>query len=643
MTDKRFHYSYDKEELMSRRGFHGRFLRVDLTTGSIWLDDFEEDFYRLHVGGRAVVAYYLLKETPPGIDPFSPENLLIFAPGILTGTSLQGSGRHGIGAKSPLTGAIASSEAGGWWGTELKRAGIDGLVVSGRAQEPVYLSIMDGEVAIHGAKHLWGQKTAQVERAIRKELGDNKIRVAQIGLAGENLVRFAAIINDFNRAAGRAGLGAVMGSKNLKAVAVRGTQRFGVADNKKVLGVSRWLGQNYKELSRWRIDMGTPATVLISNKAGALPTRNFQEPIFEHAEDVSGETMHASYIIDRDTCAVCPIRCKQVVEIDDGKYTVDPVYGGPEFETLATFGPHCGNGDLAAICKANELCAAYGLDTISTGGVIGFVMECFAKELLSEEATGGFSIHFGDGESIVQAVEMIAHMQGFGKKMAMGAAHLAQEIGPDAEALLMTVKKLEMPYHEPRFKFAIGLGYTVAPVGADHMMNVHDTNYLENGAGLKRLEALDIKMGPQPLDSLAEEKVRAFTYEVNWQHFQDTAVTCMFFPYQYYHLAEALCGATGWEIDAHDVITIGERANTLTRLYNIREGIDAKQDRLPKRFFQGFTEGPLRGVAPTPRQLETAKRTYYELMGWDPETGIPTAERLQKLGLDWAVGVLSKG
>jgi aldehyde:ferredoxin oxidoreductase len=268
-------------------------------------------------------------------------------------------------------------------------------------------------------------------------------------------------------------------------------------------------------------------------------------------------------------------------------------------------------------------------------------MECFEEGLLSEKDTGGFGIRFGDGEAIVRAVEMIAHSEGFGRKMAMGAAHLAQEIGPEAEALLMTVKKLEMPYHEPRFKFAIGLGYTVAPVGADHMMNVHDTNYLENGAGLKRLEALEVEIDPQPLDSLAEEKVRAFTHEVNWQHFQDTAVTCMFFPYQYYHLADALSGATGWDVDAHDVITIGERANTLTRLYNVREGITAEQDRLPKRFFKAFTEGPLRGVAPTPEQMEKARRIYYELMGWDPETGVPSAERLQKLDLDWAVEILS--
>ena len=632
MQEIKFTYAYTPDLLKSARGFHGRILQVDLTSGEIWLDEHPEEFYRTLVGGRAVIAYYLLKETSQNVEALSPENLLIFAPGILTGTSLPGSGRHGIGGKSPLTGAIASAEAGGWWGGELKRAGLDGIVIRGRAKAPVYLSIMNGEVVIRDAARLWGKSTGETQKTLRQELGDEKLRTAVIGLAGENLVRFAAIMHDVNRAAGRSGLGAVMGSKNLKAIAVRGKNTFGIADKGAVLEVSRWLGENYKTLSKWRIDMGTPATILNLNKVGALPTRNFQEPVFEHADSISGERMHATVLTDRDTCNVCPIRCKQVVELNNDEYNVDPIYGGPEFETMASFGSNCGVGDINAICKANELCNAYGLDTISTGSTIAFVMECFQKGLLSESDTDGFRVDFGDARAMLKAIELIAHQEGFGQMMALGSAELARRLGRGSEELVMAVKNLETAYHDPRLKFALGLGYAVAPVGADHMMNIHDTSYLENGVGLNRVKALGITE-PVPLRSLDDRKVEIFYYEVSWQHFQDCAVMCMFFPYQYHHLAQALSGVTGWSIDIREMLKVGERASTLCRLFNLREGLTARDDKLPKRFYQAFETGPLSGVAPDRDQMDQARRRYYELMGWDPEDGIPTNKRLAELNI----------
>ncbi len=632
MQEIKFTYSYTPDRLQSARGFHGRILQVDLTSSEIWLDEKSDDFYRTLVGGRAVVAYYLLSETSQNVEALSPENLLIFAPGILTGTSLPGSGRHGIGGKSPLTGAIASTEAGGWWGAELKRAGLDGIVIRGCAKAPVYLSVINGEVAIRGSAHLWGKSTAETQKILRQELGEEKLRTAVIGVAGENLVRYAAVMHDVNRAAGRSGLGAVMGSKNLKAVAIRGKHTFGIADKSAVLEVSRWLGENYKTLSKWRIDMGTPATILNLNKVGALPTRNFQEPVFEHADLISGERMHATVLTDRDTCNICPIRCKQVVELNDDKYHVDPIYGGPEFETMASFGSNCGVGDINAICKANELCNAYGLDTISTGSTIAFVMECFQKGILSESDTDGFRVDFGDASAMLQAIELIAHQIGFGRSMALGSAELARRLGRGAEELVLAVKNLETAYHDPRLKFALGLGYAVAPVGADHMMNVHDTNYLENGAGLNRVKAMGISE-PVPLRSLDDRKVEIFYYEVSWQHFQDCAVMCMFFPYQYHHLAQALSGATGWSIDIREMLQVGERASTLCRLFNLREGLTVRDDVLPKRFYQAFETGPLTGVAPQRDQISQARRRYYELMGWDPEYGVPSAKRLAELNI----------
>ena len=294
----KFHYPYNREELEKSRGFHGRVLRVDLTTKKFWLDTFDESFFRALVGGRSLIAYYLLKETPKNLDALSPENLLIYAPGVLTGTMLPGSGRHAVGAKSPLTGAIASSEAGGWWGSELKRAGLDGLVISGRASSPVYLTIINGEATIRDAVHLWTRETKDVQLMLEEELDEKRIRVAQIGIAGENLVKFACILHDISRSAGRAGLGAVMGSKNLKAVAVRGKEPVHLAEKEKVQEVARWLGDNYKTLSRWRIDMGTPATIATLSHLGSLPTKNYRDGIFDGADAISGETMHSTVLRD---------------------------------------------------------------------------------------------------------------------------------------------------------------------------------------------------------------------------------------------------------------------------------------------------------------------------------------------------------
>ncbi|MFN2168460.1 MAG: aldehyde ferredoxin oxidoreductase N-terminal domain-containing protein, partial [Anaerolineae bacterium] len=313
-------------------GTHGKILHVDLNSGEIRIEYPPEEVYQLLVGGRALVAYLLLRDLPPGIDPLSPDNLLIFAPGIMQGSNLPGAGRHGVGGKSPLTGALGSSEVGGWWGHEFKWAGFDALVVHGRAESPVYLWIHDGKAEIRPAGHLWGLLTAPTEAAIRDELGDDQVRVAQIGPAGENLVRYAAVMHDINRAAGRNGMGALMGSKNLKAVAVRGTQPPPVADRARVTAVARWFGQNYKELMSWAaagIGRGTQDSLPNWAAAGGLPTRNFGQAVFEEAELLSGERNYKMFLKGRDTCQACPVSCKQVFENqdEDPARRLDPAYG----------------------------------------------------------------------------------------------------------------------------------------------------------------------------------------------------------------------------------------------------------------------------------------------------------------------------
>jgi aldehyde:ferredoxin oxidoreductase len=624
-------------------GTYGKILHINLTNGASHVEQPGDDFYRLLVGGRAVIAYFLLRELSPNIDPLGQDNILVFAPGIMQGTNFPGAGRHSVGGKSPLTGAIASSEAGGWWGHEFKHTGYDALIIHGRAEKPVYLWIKNGEVEIRPAEHLWGLTTASVQAMLRTELGDDHIRVAQIGPAGENLVLFSAVMHDVNRAAGRNGLGALMGSKNLKAVAVRGTLSPSIAVRPRLTDVARWLGKNYKELAAWAaIGRGTQDSLMNWGYRGGLPTRNYSQPEFTNRELLSGERNYRMFLKDRDTCQACPIRCKQVFQNDDENPArkLDPVYGGAEYEGMASLGPYCGVEDNLAVLKANELCNANGLDVISTGASIAFVMECFEHNILTSEDTGGLEFRWGDGGLLVRAVEMIARRQGFGNVLAEGVARMSKKFGPQTESYNLTVKGQELPMHEPRLKHALGLGYAIAPVGADHMMNMHDTDFVAEGDSLKRVNsALKTPVGPVSNTVLNEDKMQIFYNEVNWMHFQDCAVNCDFYPYDYSQMAEALSGVTGVEYAIQDVLDVGERAQTLSRLFNLREGFTSDDDRIPKRVMKAFESGPLAGVEISPESFNWARRRFYELMSWDPDTGTPSQRRLLELHLDKFIDV----
>lgn len=620
-------------------GTHGKILHINLSTGEHQIERPPDEFYRLLVGGRAVVAYFLLRDLPPYTDPLSPDNRLIFAPGIMQGTNFPGGGRHGVGGKSPLTGAIGSSEAGGWWGHEFKRAGFDALVIQGRAKSPVYLWIKNGEVELRPAEHLWGQLTHPVEVAIRQELGDDRVRVAQIGPAGENQVLFSAVMHDVNRAAGRNGLGAVMGSKNLKAVAVRGTLNVPVQTRQRVTEISKWLGENYQTLASWATapGRGTQDSLAWWGHHGALPTQNFSLPMWEERVNLTGERNYEMFFKDRDTCQACPITCKQVFEHEsDNPYQkLNPEYGGPEYEAMAALGALCKVSDNLAVSKANELCNAYGMDAISCGASVAFVMECFEKGILTRADTGGLDFRWGDANLLVKAVELMAQREGFGAVLADGVARMSERFGPATAEFNITVKKQELPMHEPRLKKALGVGYAIAPVGADHMMNMHDTDLAYESEALKRVNSvLEKPIGPQRTSDLGEDKLQAFHAEVNWMHFQDCAVNCHFYVYTYDHMAEALSGVTGVEYTRQDVLNVGARAQTLSRLFNLREGFTADDDKLPKRVRTAFKEGPLAGIEISDESFNWAKRRYYELMKWNAETGVPSAECLRELELE---------
>ena len=615
--------------LKGNSAYAGRMLRINLSTREIWVEEHGDAFYRKWIGGRGVILYYLMRETPANLDPLGPENLLIFAPGLLTGTILPGAGRHAVGAKSPLTGALASSEAGGWFGAELKRAGFDGLVVSGKAQHPVYIYIHDGDIEIRDADHLWGKQTADCQEMIRAELKDEKVRIAQIGPGGENGVLYASIMHDVSRAAGRSGLGAVMGSKNLKAVAVRGTMKVGLANDALMKKTTKWITSNYKKMMGWAISNGTSGSVLFNHDAGATGVRNYQNAALEGVEKVDAGTLHPMMVKDRDTCYRCPVRCKLVVSWDE-KPKIDERYGGPEYETIGGFGPLCGINDPVIVAKANERCAAYGLDTISTAGTIAFTMNCVQEGLI--EGFDPLPV-FGNGESLLRCIELITTRSGLGAWMAEGSYRMAERIGEAAKPFLAVARKQEFPLHDPRLKQALGMGYALSATGADHMHNLNDTFATFDGGDVcQRLNEMGLET-PLALWGVSDHKIDAFYYETAFKNFLDSAVICHFYPYEYHHMVDALNGAGGWDVDADEINQIGERIIVMGRLYLLREGFTSKDDSLSARAFHRLKDGPIAAQSLTPAELEDALQRYYYRMGWT-HAGVPTQEVLSRLGLN---------
>lgn len=614
--------------------YNGKILRVDLSRGSTSAEELDEFFCRKYIGGAGFVAYYLLKELGQGVDPLSPENKLIFAAGPVTGVPLSGSGRYCVGAKSPLTGAYSKAESGGYWGAELKHAGYDAIIIEGKAEKPVYLWIHDGEVSLRDASHLWGMNTKETLRTIQAELGDSLIRVASIGLAGEHLVRFACIVNELHDTAGRSGMGAVMGSKNLKAIAVRGHQRPQVADPEHLRGFNQWLLANRPLWESFHL-FGTGAGMDRGVASGNLPIRNFRDGDFPDAKNISAEALKDTIRIKMESCYACSIRCKKVVKVE-GTYSVDPAYGGPEYETLASLGSNCGINDLKAIAKGNELCNAYSLDTISTGDVIAFAMECFENKLFTREETGGIELAFGNAEAMLKVIDMIARREGIGDLLADGSARAAQKIGKGAMEFSMQVKGLDIPMHEPRLKTALGLGYMINPHGADHQDNFHDM--MLSGRSLDRVKPLGV-LEPFPPDDLSPRKVSLFRYIHQERVLRDCLVLCNFVPYETEQVVDILAAVTGWNTGIIELMRVAERTLTMARLFNIREGFTADDDKLPNRFFQPKTSGALSTKYYDAEELEKAKSYYYTLMGWEAKTGIPTPEKLQELGIEWAAGL----
>lgn len=627
-------------------GYNGKILRVNLSTGKIKVEEPDELFYRTYMGGRAIAAYYLLKELKSGIDPLRRENKLIFATSVVTGAPFPGNSRFTVAAKSPMTGGYGESEAGGFWAAELKFSGYDAIIVEGRADKPVYLWIHDDKVEIRDASRCWGKTTGETDELVKEEVRDKRARVACIGPAAEKLVRFACIVNDVRHFSGRTGMGAVMGSKNLQAIAVRGKKKVEVKDFETVRREVRWFNENYKKnpCNSMLQDVGTSGIVGDMNALGILPTHNFREGYHEKAGEISGSTMRDTILIDREGCYACPVKCKRIVKVDS-PYVVDPMYGGPEYETIGALGSNCGIFDIKAVAKANELCNKFGMDTITTGHVISFAMECFEKGLLTKEDTGGIELTFGNSAAQHKLIEMVARQEGLGKILAQGTKRAAKIIGKGSEKFAIQVKGNEAAAHEPRGKFGLGLMYAVSPIGADHMQAEHDHLFAtEDIVSFQQVKALGL-LEPMDLFDLGPKKVRMMVYLHIFESIYDVLDLCKFtgVPFRTWRTANyvrLVSAITGWETSLWELMKVGERALNMLRCFNIREGFGRKDDTLPERFFQPLEGGPLKGKAIPKKEFEEAITVFYSMMGWDPETGIPTKAKLKELNIEWVADTI---
>jgi aldehyde:ferredoxin oxidoreductase len=604
-------------------GYTGKILRVDLSTGKTKTEPLSEELAKKYIGGIGLGIRLLMDNSKPGTDPFSPENPLVLTTGALTGTMGPGAG-NGIAfaSKSPATLGVGEAKSHGFFGADLKRAGFDAVIFEGKSDKPVYVWIDDDVVQLMDAKHLWGKSPQDTEERIREELGDYYVRVAAIGEAGEKLSRVACILNDQTRAAGRTGMGAVMGSKNLKAIAVRGTKDITVAKPDDFLEFVKMLHERMKgpATTKYRT-LGTPLNVLVHNSLGALPTRNFTNATFEGAEKVSGEYLNERFVARVIGCSSCAMRCEHIAVVPEGPYRGATTR--VEYEPLWALGPHCGVDRLDAIIKAMELCNYYGLDNLSTGNIIGFAMDCYENGILTKKDTDGIDLSFGNGDTVVQMVSKIGKREGIGDILAEGVKRAAQKFGKGAEKLANHIKGLEMTGYDIRGLKTAAIGYAVSFRGADH--NRHGAY----GIDLKgKVDRFKVEKGRGKMVIAIEDLYNVI----------DSLILCKFSRGTYYDTFEDLARyytlTTGIETSPEEVKMAGARIANLARVFNIREGLTRKDDHLPAKVMNTpIPEDTIsKGSYITQKELDFMLDDYYAARGWTKE-GVPTMETLKEVGL----------
>jgi len=615
---------------MAKAGFFGKILRVNLSEKKVSTSTLPDDLLKDYLGGRGIGARILYEENPPRVDPYSPENRFILFTSPTMGTSAPCCVKLSLVTKSPLSGTILMTLAGGFFGSAFKRTGYDGIIITGKAKEPVYLQIRDDRVEILNAKHLWGKDTLETQEILQSRIGSREAKVACIGPAGEKRVRYASVFSE-SHAFGRGGGGAVMGSKNLKAIIVKGTQKVPLADEqafedyiKEIILPKFRTSERVKKFGPY----GTPGVLAIVNSQGILPTRNYQKGVFEGAAAIDGEAVKEASI-KHETCYRCPVACKPHTRVESGEYAGYDTEG-PEYETLYAFGSNLGNSNLGSIIAANKLCQLYGVDTISIGNVIGFAMECFEKGILTKKNTEDLELRFGNHQNLLPLIKKIAFREGLGDILAEGVKRAAEKFGKGAHDYAMEVKGLEMSGYDPRGAKTMGIAYATSPRGGCHQRGL----IVQETFGL-----------PPFVDRFSTEgKGELARRKQDEAAVQDALGFCVFVsrgdPIGFPEMAEMFSLATGVSLTPADLLKAGERIWNIERLYNLREGFTGKDDYLPKRFLeQPMDQGPTKGhVVP----LDQLLKDYYQQRGWD-EKGRITPEKLEELGLKNLAFILPTG
>jgi len=593
-------------------GYADKVLWVNLTRGKAVTKPLEK-VTSVYIGGKGFGAKILFEGTRPKADPYDPESLLIFATGPVNGTQLSGAAKFCSVFKSPLTGIWGESQCGGYFAPQLKYAGYDMVVIHGISEKPVYLVIEDEKVELKDASYLWGKDAFETEEIIKKDHG-KEFQVVSIGPAGENLVRFACITHDRGRQFGRCGAGAVMGSKKLKAVAVKGSGTIEIAKPEKLDEFRKELNEKIRERLKSLTEYGTPAIMALTNATGTLPTRNWQEGEFEGFEEINAEAMKRKLVKRNKACYACAVACGKISKVETGPYAQTEVEG-PEYETLFALGSLCGNSNLESIAKANEICDRLGLDTISAGNVLAFAMECYEKRIITQKDTDGLALSFGNHEAIIAMLRKIAYKEGFGKILAEGVKRAAGIIGKGSEKFAVHVKGLEPPGYDPRGLKGVALAYAVSCRGACHLRHLA---YRPNLTGSHPFTE-------EKIDRLSYKGQAEMVKELeDFYAIVDSMVLCKFVclptigPILWQELAKLYYIITGIKVKKRDLILTAERINNLVRSFNLREGISRKEDALPERFMnEGLKKGASKGEVVRKKEFEKMLNEYYKIRGWD--------------------------
>jgi len=618
-------------------GYAGKILRINLETKKISNHELSKSLIKKYIGGSGFCSITLYNELNPGIDPLGKENKLYFATGPFTGTLWPQSSRYSVAAKSPLTGGWGESHSGGFWGPELKYAGYDGLIVEGSSEKPVYLSIDDDTVSICDASDVWGQPTHKTDERLKKELGQN-VKVASIGPAGENKVLVSCIMNDKHRAAARSGLGAVMGSKKLKAIVVRGSQGIRIYNTKEYTTVMKELHEKIiaDPFTDTKRKYGTTYLVEFMNEIGRLPSYNCQTSIFKHADKIGGEEISKNYLIKPSACFGCTQACGRLTTVKEGPFAYIGV--SPEYESLSALGSRCGNTDIEALLYAHYLCNLYGMDTIGVGAVISWAMECYEKGLLKKKFIGDLTLEWGDCNTTIELIHMIALREGFGDILAHGSYRAAEIVGNNTMKYVMHAKKQEIAAQDGRAHKSMGLASAVSPRGADHL---YAFPVLDEGGFDKEIKEIYGEEYWPEMGERRNPKYKGYLVFVN-ENFAvlvDSLGTCkygtMIPPVLHYkEVQKALEMTTGINFSIEELKQTGERIVNLNRAFNVREGFSRADDTLPERFLkEPSPEGPSKGEIV---ELEYMLEEYYQHRGWNTD-GIPTQEKLTQLDLEFVL------